>query len=439
MQKKQATTAALMLVAGIAIGAGLSGLGWLDAEGEKEVLYWVAPMDPNYRSDKPGKSPMGMDLVPVYEDEAAMAGSSVRIDPTVSTNIGLRIATVELASLSVPVRTVGRITYDEERLVHIHLRSDGWIEQLAVKAVGEPVKRGELLFSVYSPELVNAQAEFLQALASGQKSLIGASRARLGALDISERQIAGLERTRRLSQYVEFFAPIDGVITKLNAADGMFVKPTSEIMEIAELSPVWLIADVFESDVARLGLDAEIKATSAYDPGSAITGKVDYIYPDLDPVTRTVPVRAVVDNPEGLLKPGMFMSVEIAGAPRPETAVIPSEALIRTGREERVIVRLEDNHFRPAKVVSGLEAGGRVEILAGLAVGETVVTSGQFLIDSESSLAGAELRLSPPGMKEKPEKMQDMDRQEMDQDPKMNHEEMDQRKGMDDPEMDQGK
>lgn len=395
MAQKQLAIAALALIIGLAAGAGITGSGWFKGEETQEILYWAAPMDPSYRSDQPGKSPMGMDLVPVYAGGAVAPASSVHIDPSVSTNIGVRSARAELASLNVPVRTVGRITFDEERLVHIHLRSEGWIQQLAVKAVGEPVSQGDLLFSVYSPALVSAQAEFLQALSSGQKPLIAASRQRLRALDISPRQIASISKSRNLNQYVEFFAPIDGVVTKFGAAEGMFVKPATEIMEIAVLSPVWLIADVFESDIAQLRVGASITATSAYDPGRVITGRVDYIYPDLDPRTRTVPVRAVFDNPGNALKPGMFMSVEIAGAPRPETIIIPSEALIRLGREERVIVRLDDSHFRPARVVSGLEADGRVEILEGLAAGEIVVTSGQFLIDSESSLIGAALRLSP--------------------------------------------
>ena len=375
-----------VLAVGLASGYGIALLGpWgptggdgqPSGEGGKTILYWVAPMDPNYRRDGPGKSPMGMDLVPDYEGEAAAAGadaSSVLIDASVVNNIGVRTAAVERASLKPPIHTVGRIMFDEERVANIHLRASGWIERLAVRADGEAVAKGALLFEVYSPDLVNAQAEFLQALRGGRPQLVQASRDRLRALDIADAQIAQIEKTGRPSQYVKVFAPIGGVVTALNVADG----------------------HVFEAHAGQLRMGAAVKARSKFEPGQTIAGRVDYIYPDLDPVTRTVPVRTVLDNPDGRLKPGMFMTVEIAGPARPETTVIPREALIRTGRQERVILALGDGRFQPAAVSSGMEADGRIEILSGLDPGETVVASGQFLIDSESSFAGASLRLRPP-------------------------------------------
>lgn len=367
--------------------------------GEKKILYWVAPMDANYRRDEPGKSPMGMDLIPFYENKDAAAGaqaSSVQIDPSVVNNIGIRSAKVELASLRPPIHTVGRIMFDEERIAHIHLRASGWIERLAVRADGEAVKKGDLLLEVYSPDLVNAQAEFLQALKSGRAQIINASRERLRALGISETQIKEIEKTRKTNQYVKIFAPITGVVTALSVADGQFVNPDTEIMALADLSVVWLISDVFEASAGQLRKGANIKAESKFEPGNIIKGVVDYIYPDLDPVTRTVPVRTVLKNPDERLKPGMFMTVKIEGPARPETTIIPREALIRTGREERVILALGNGRFRPAAVASGMESGDKIEILSGLNPGETVVASGQFLIDSESSFAGASLRLAPP-------------------------------------------
>jgi len=366
------------------------------ASSDKKILYWVAPMDANYRRDEPGKSPMGMDLIPVYEgDDASTESSSVRIDPSVVNNIGVRTAKAEMAALRPPIHTVGRIMFDEERIAHIHLRASGWIERLAVRADGEAVKTGDLLFEVYSPDLVNAQAEFLQALKSGRTQIIEASRERLRALGISGVQIKEIEKTKKTNQYVKVFAPITGVVTSLNVADGQFVKPDTEIMALADLSVVWLMSDVFEANAGQLRHGAGVKAESKFEPGETITGTVDYIYPDLDPVTRTVPVRTVLENTGEHLKPGMFMTVEIEGPERPETTIIPREALIRTGREERVILALGNGRFQPASVTSGMESGGKVEILSGLNAGESVVASGQFLIDSESSFAGASLRLQP--------------------------------------------
>lgn len=396
----------LVLLIGLAGGYSIAILTpWTDGTQsvgtDERILYWVAPMDPNYRRDAPGKSPMGMDLVPVYggdERSQAIAESSITIDPSVINNIGVRTAKVELASLRPSLQTVGRIMFDEERVANLHLRASGWIERLAIRSEGEAVKEGDLLFEVYSPDLVNAQAEFLQALRIGRTELIDASRERLRALDIAEVQIAEIEEAGKPQQYIKVYAPISGVVTTLNAADGQYVKPETEIIALADLSVVWLMSDVFEASAAQVRTGLTIKAQSKFEPGGVITGVVDYIYPDLNPVTRTIPVRTVLQNLDERLKPGMFMTVEIEGPARPETTVIPREALIRTGREERVILALGDGKFQPAAVVSGMEADNKIEILSGLSAGEAVVASGQFLIDSESSFAGAGLRLQAPEM-----------------------------------------
>ncbi len=398
---------ALILLAGAAIGYGAgvvksqsanSGSGEDTSTGERKVAYWKGPMDPNFRSDKPGKSPMGMDLIPVYEDEGADSGaqaSSVLIDPSVVNNIGVRTATVEQGALRRPIHTVGRIVYDEEKVANIHLRSSGWIERLAVRSEGEALEKGDLLFDVYSPDLVNAQAEFLQTVRSGNVTTINASKDRLRALYISEGQIRELEKTRRITQYVKFYSPISGVVTALNVADGQFFKPDTEIMALADLSTVWLMSDVFEADADQLHLGASVKAQSKFEPGTVLAGVIDYIYPDLETVTRTIPVRTVFDNAAAKLKPGMFMTVEIEGPERPAGIIIPRQALIRTGRQERVILALGEGRFQPAAVTSGIESNGKIEILSGLNPGEIVVLSGQFLIDSESSFAGATLRMQP--------------------------------------------
>lgn len=404
---KRITGFAFILIAGAVIGYGAgvitsrsanNSAGDEAAGGDRKVAYWQAPMDPNFRSDKPGKSPMGMDLIPVYEGEESNSGagaSSVRIDPSVVNNIGVRTAIVEQGSVRRPIHTVGRIVFDEEKVANIHLRSSGWIERLTVRSEGEAVEKGDLLFEVYSPDLVNAQAEFLQTLRSGNATTINASKDRLRALYISDDQIRDLEKTRRITQYIRVYAPISGVVTALNVADGQFFKPDTEIMALADLSTVWLMSDVFEADADQLRLGAVVEAQSKFEPGTRLPGTVDYIYPDLDAVTRTIPVRSVFDNAERKLKPGMFMTVEIDGPERPTAAIIPRQALIRTGRQERVILALGEGRFQPAAVTSGIESDGKIEILSGLNPGERVVVSGQFLIDSESSFAGATLRMQP--------------------------------------------
>jgi Cu(I)/Ag(I) efflux system membrane fusion protein len=368
-----------------------------NTDADKKILYWVAPMDPSYRRDMPGKSPTGMDLVPVYEgaEDAKASSGTVHIDPTVINNIGVRIAKVKRRSEPSHIHTVGRIMYDEDRIAQVHPRADGWIERMHVRAVGDSVKKGDLLYEIYSPALVNAQAEFLQVLRRNKSNVIKESRRRLRALGISEDQIKALETRRTPAQYVKIYAPIDGVITKLGAADGMYVKRENAVMTLADVSTVWLISDVFESDAELLSYGAKVTATSKFDAGLKIIGKVEYIYPTVSPVTRTIPVRTTRDNANGYFKPGMFMSISIEGPDQKEVTLIPREALIRTGFQERVILALGEGHFQPALVVSGREFGKKIEILSGLSPGEMVVVSGQFLIDSESSFAGATLRLTP--------------------------------------------
>ena len=363
---------------------------------EPEVLYWVAPMDPSFRRDGPGTSPMGMDLVPVHARQSEAGGdNAVRIEPSLINNLGVQTVIVERKVLREKIRTVGRIEYNDERVAHVHLRVSGWIRRLAVRAEGERVRRGDLLFEVYSPDLVKAQAEFIQSLKSGRKELIAVTRDRLRALAIPKSLIDALEQNGKVQQNVRVYAPSSGVVAQLNVADGKFVKPDSDIMVIAELDQLWLISDVFESHADLIEVGARVTARTAFAPGERITTQVEYIYPNLDPITRTIPVRAVIENKDGKLKPGMFMTVLIDSTARPPALVIPSTALIRTGSEERVIVAYGDGRFRPAAVESGAEANGMIEIVTGLAEGELVVVSGQFLIDSESSFAGASLRLSP--------------------------------------------
>ena len=376
---------------------GLPVVAEAAADQEKEILYWVAPMDPNYRRDKPGKSPMGMDLIPFYSspDES---GNSVTISPVVVQNLGVRTTEAELTRLWRGIDTVGYVDYDESKVSHIHLRTEGWIEKLAVESEGERVKKGDFLFDVYSPKLVNAQEELVTALATGNSGLIRATKERLSALGISGSQISQLEKTKKVKQRISIYAPQDGVVSVLAVREGMFVKPSQKDMKLGDLSSVWLLAEVFErqSQWVEVGQDAEV--TLSYLPGQSWEGKVEYIYPSLDPKTRTLKVRLRFENPGERLKPNMYANVKIYGGAKVDTTVIPLEALIRSGREERVIISLGDGKFEARDVKAGIESGNYVEILEGVEPGEEVVTSGQFLIDSEASMRASLKRMSDNGV-----------------------------------------
>ena len=367
----------------------------LAADEGQDILYWVAPMDANYRRDKPGKSPMGMDLVPVYADAAGNSGGRIRIAPQVVQNLGVRTAVAERTRLWRGIDTVGYVDYDESRVSHIHLRTDGWIEDLVVQSEGERVKQGQRLFSLYSPELVNAQEEFVQALKAGNSGLIRASRDRLAALGISDSVISRLQKDRKPGQTIPVFAPQDGVVASLSVRDGMYIKPATRVMSLADLSSVWLLAEVFErqADWVKVGQPTEVKL--AFLPGRTWEGKVEYIYPSLDPKTRTLKARLRFDNPDETLKPNMYADVKIFGGAKQDVIVIPVEALIRTGREQRVVLAHGDGEFESRTVTAGLESGDWVEILDGIVPGDTVVTSGQFLIDSEASLKASMTRMQP--------------------------------------------
>ncbi len=370
------------------------------ADEEKEVLYWVAPMDANYRRDKPGKSPMGMALIPFYAggDEDS---NVVSISPTIVQNLGVRTTKAELTRLWRGIDTVGYVGYDESKVSHIHLRTEGWIEKLAVESEGERVKKGDFLFDVYSPKLVSAQAELLTALSTGNKGLIRATKERLAALGISNSQIKKLEKTKKVKQRISIYAPQDGVVSDLPVREGMFVKPSKKVMTLGDLSSVWLLAEVFErqSQWVEVGQTAEVRLS--YIPGKLWQGKVEYIYPSLDAKTRTLKVRLRFDNPGERLKPNMYANVKIFGGAKENTIVIPIEGLIRTGREERVIVSLGQGKFEARQVIAGIESGDFVEILNGINAGDEIVTSGQFLIDSEASMRGSIVRMTDDVMDDK--------------------------------------
>ncbi|TDY04236.1 efflux RND transporter periplasmic adaptor subunit [Thiohalophilus thiocyanatoxydans] len=362
-------------------------------QGEKEILYYQHPHDPSITSKEPKKDEMGMDFVPVYDDGG---GSSVKVSPAVVNNMGVRTAKAERDTLWRKIDTVGYVAYDESQISHIHLRTEGWIEKLYVEAEGERVEKGELLYEVYAPELVNAQEEYVQALESGRKSLIRASRERLLALDIGAEQIDELRKTRQVSQYVKAYASQDGIVANLGVREGMYVMPKAEVMALADLSSVWIQAEVFESQVDWVEAGQPADVTLSYFPGRTWEGEVEYVYPNLNPRTRTLQVRLRFDNPDQTLKPNMFADVSIYGGARRDIVIIPQEALIRGGEEDRVILSLEEGRFKPRTVVAGMASGDWVEIKNGLEAGDRVVTSGQFLIDSEASLKASMQRMTSP-------------------------------------------
>ncbi len=377
--------------------------------GEREVLYWVAPMDPAYRRDEPGKSPMGMDLVPVYADEA---GPRVTINPAVEQNLGLRTARVERDTIWKYISTVGLVTFDEDAISHVHPRADGWIEKIHVRAVGDKVKKGDVLFEYYSPELVQAQEEYLVAKRSSSRDLVGSSkgsllqsaRTRLELLEIPSWVIRNLDRKDKVQRVIPVLAPRAGYVTRLDVRDGMYITPSLDSYTIADLSQVWVRVDVFEHQFewVSTGRPAEMRVAAI--PARVWEGKVDYIYPELTESTRTLNVRLRFENPEDVLKPNMFADVVIYGGPKEDVLVVPREALIRGARDTHVIRRLADGGFEPVQVATGIRSGEQVEILGGINEGDEIVISGQFLIDSESNLRASLMRATAPQVKEaKPE------------------------------------
>jgi len=392
------TRTVLAIIAAIVIGVVI-GRSWqpgsddagADAmSGEREILYWKAPMDPNYRSDKPGKSPMGMDLVPVYADGAVERDPAlVSIDPTIVNNLGVRSAPAERSALSRRIDTVGYVGYDEDTLQHIHTRVDGWIETLAVKTTGDPISQGQLLFELYSPTLVNAQEEYLAARNSGNAGLLKASRERLESLGVTPGEIANLDRERTVKRLVSIFAKANGYVAHLGVREGMYVMPSTEVMSMAKLDQVWVLAEVFERQAAWVEEGQQAEVELDYLPGQSWQGTVDYVYPELDQKTRTLKVRLRFPNEQGALRPNMFARIKVFGAETGPVTHVPREALIRGGNVNRVVIALGDGRFRAQPVTVGIESGDRVEIRSGVSEGDLVVTSGQFLIDSESNIDSA--------------------------------------------------
>ncbi len=392
---------ALLLLLGIAIGMGLKTISdhLLSANQstvneEDEPLYWVAPMDPEYRRDKPGKSPMGMDLVPVYAAEKQPG--VVEISPQIVNNLGVRTVRVRRSSLGQDIRTVGYVQYDEDRLIHIHPRVEGWIEKLHVTAAGDPVSQGAALYDLYSPQLVNAQEELVLAMRRSNTRLLKAAEDRLLSLQLSSDFIAALKRDGAVRQTVTFRSPQSGVVDNLNIREGFFVGPTTTLMSIGALEDVWVEAEVLERQAGEVLVGQPVTMRLDHLPGKAWQGKVDYIYPSLEATTRTLRVRLRFPNADRDLRPNMFAQVTIHSHDDDKVLNVPREALIRTGKQDRVVRALGEGRFKSVEVRTGRVAGDHVEILQGLSEGEEVVSSAQFLLDSESSKTSDFLRIDGP-------------------------------------------
>jgi Cu(I)/Ag(I) efflux system membrane fusion protein len=356
---------------------------------------YVCPMHPQIIKDEEGSCPIcGMDLVPKMIDPNTGKHPAVSVKGEIIQSMGLRTEAVRKDTLWRFIRTVGRVDYNETKLIHLHPRAPGWMESLMIRSEGERVREGDRLGTFYSPEILSAQVDFFVALEQSDSGRIEKARNRLRILGIDDATIRELEKSRETQNALPVHAPGDGVVTMLGAREGMYLKPDMEMMTIADLSSVWVMVDVYEHQIGWLseGLSAEISVPAW--PGKSWEGKVDYIYPELDMKSRTLRVRLEFPNPDMTLKPNMFAEVKIYGGPQRDTLLIPAEALIRTGERDTVVTSLGDGRFQPVDVVAGVRSNGKVEILSGLNEGDEIVTSGQFLIDSESSLQASFQRMS---------------------------------------------
>ncbi len=376
-----------------------------ERKGERKIVYYKHPHDPERVSHEPMKDEMGMDYVPVYADEVGGGApaahgpeglATVNIDPARQQLIGLRTAPVEKGAVGGAWRTAGRVAVDETRVHHVNLKVGGYVTHSHAEFVGQPVRKGEPLFSFYSPELLAAQEEYLLALRTRDRlrqggasadgdALVESARRKLELWDVSPAAIERLERSGKPVKDVTFHAPANGVVTKRDAIPGMRVEAGAMPIEMVDLSRVWVVADVYESEVrhVKLGMEATL-SLKAY-PNRTFKGRVTFIAPQLDPRSRTVAVRLEFPNPTGELKPEMFGEVTFRSAGR-EGLRIPGDAVIDSGTETVVFVALGDGKFEPRQVKLGDSDGSFVEVVEGLADGEQVVTRANFLIDSESRL-----------------------------------------------------
>jgi len=379
-------------------------------QGERKIKYWQAPMDPTYIRDEPGKSPMGMDLIPVYEDDSA-GGKTITIDPVTAQNMGVRTAVVGRTDLSRTVRTVGLVSYQEPRQFAINAKINGWVEKLYVNETGQQVKQGQKLMDIYSPELVSAQEEFLLALdnsraladspfpkiaRSGQQ-LLDASRRRLKFWDISDRQIARLERTHKVEKNLTLYAAQGGIVSMKMVQEGEFIKSGMTLLTISDISKVWVLADIYEYELPWVAVGQRAQIILPFVGRKQVTATLSYLYPYIEAKTRTVKARFELDNPDLELKPDMYVNVQLQTSPVRNALTVPVEAVLHSGERTTVFVALGAGKFEPRQVRIGLQDDqGNLQIVQGLFEGERVVTSAQFMLDSESKLREAIAKMLEP-------------------------------------------
>ncbi len=365
-----------------------------------QPAYWVAPMDASYRRDGPGKSPMGMDLVPYCESAAGSA--AVSISPTVEQNLGVRTARVSREMLGQTIRAVGTVGWNEETLLHVHSRAEGWIEQLGVATAGDTVAAGDLVYALYSPKLYAAEADYLAA--GGNRLLREAAASRLRSLGYTREQVQELGQRATPTEQMTTKAPANLTVVELGVRAGEYVTPGSMIMVLADPTQVWLTVQVAERDAARIQPGMKAQARVAAWPDRRWDGVVDRVYPELDAVTRTLRVRLKFANPDQALKPNMYAAALIEASESEPTLVIPASAVIRGGQGDRVVKALGDGQFDVVAVRVGHTQNNQTQVMEGLTLGDRVVSSGQFLIDSEANVDAEALRLTanevPAGMAE---------------------------------------
>lgn len=372
---------------------------------ERRVLYWRAPMDPNYISETPGKSPMGMDLVPVYaDDDESPSAHTIRIDPVTIQNMGIRTGVIRRGPLVKVIRTVGRIDYNEQSVAFINTKFKGWIERLYVDQTGQHIAKGQELFEIYSPELYAAQEEYLAAtrnlpLMEGSTfppaiedaaRLVDAAVTKLKYMDVSDEQIAGIRDAKKVEKTLTIHSPAEGIVTEKMAIEGMYVMPGMRLFTVADLSRIWVYVDIYEYQLPWVYVGQPARMTLPYVAGREFVGKVVYVYPYLEPQTRVIKVRLEFENPDLELKPGMYANVKLESELSRQALLIPREAYIDSGERKVAFVDRGGGKFEPRDIQTGVEAeDGMVEVLYGLDEGEVVVTSGQFLLDGESKLKEA--------------------------------------------------
>lgn len=368
----------------------------------KKILYWIDAMEPQIHYDHPGKSRMNMELVPVYEeakqDNKKADQATITISPVVINSLGVRTISVEDGPLTPTIRAFGTIKADEDKVVHIHSYVEGWVQKLYVKNSQELVENNQPLFELYSRDLRLAQKEYLLSSKGKDQPDDENALGKLKSLGVSEKQIEELRKTKQFRPWVTIYAPISGYVDTLNIREGMWVKPETTIMSLTDLSEVWVIAEVFPLQLSFVKIGQEAKITLPRSSNQSWQGKVDYIYPEIDPTSLTTKVRIRLPNPEFFFKPNMYVAVDIQSPPK-QVIQIPKEAIIWESGGQHVIVALGEGKFQPRKVVTGIESSDQIEIVSGLRPGETVVTSAQFLLDSEVNMKSALQRLesmSPP-------------------------------------------